>query len=589
MLNAPNNFVLNSLRTLIMLEKAIDRLIRQNFLNENQVPMIVQTLKNTVVETRIRILSYKNFGNVPSFVALVISSIEDLSKLVEDLILSCPCGSGQKQQSKKRKEADCKSLISSIDEMLIKLKAYFSPETTGVLMAEKISDSFFEEFKKWSEELVLKLSVQKVSGRGKQTCIFPFMDIDAYCSNIRDNEWFKRKALKNLNQFTPEAGHKKNCEVVKRSYRLKGYRPKNRKVIVPGKKLDAPIRMAQCKGCGKIFSVLPSFISREKHYAADLIGKVLEGILLRGVCLQYAKEIMDLTGFPVKSKQTVLNWMEWIGTFHPADLLERAGATATGYLQEDEGFQKEPNLRTYIVAMVDPNSQVVWHIDYIDHVGEESLYQSFEEFLEKISFKIKGVTKDKWQASTNALKRLFDNLWIGYCHRHCLQNFKKALTAYQKETGLSSKKSKELYDKFSNVLENSTHRANMEVKIKMLTKDEAFNHPLLKSRLEELKENAVKYTAHKNRAGIKKTTSIVDNFLKIAKRKLREAMSFRDAKWAGIFFRGMANVRNFIEFKAGAKNAHKSPFVIAGGENFSLPWMQVINVHNGFLFETIKS
>ena len=31
MLNAPNNFILNSLRTLTMIEKAIDRLIRQNF------------------------------------------------------------------------------------------------------------------------------------------------------------------------------------------------------------------------------------------------------------------------------------------------------------------------------------------------------------------------------------------------------------------------------------------------------------------------------------------------------------------------------------------------------------------------------
>jgi hypothetical protein len=79
-------------------------------------------------------------------------------------------------------------------------------------------------------------------------------------------------------------------EKEKRSYRLKGYRPNNRKVIIPGKKLEIPVRMVQCRRCGKIFSVLPSFISREKHYAADMIGTVLEGIFLRGVCLQYAKE-----------------------------------------------------------------------------------------------------------------------------------------------------------------------------------------------------------------------------------------------------------------------------------------------------------
>ncbi|ETR70887.1 MAG: hypothetical protein OMM_08490, partial [Candidatus Magnetoglobus multicellularis str. Araruama] len=89
---------------------------------------------------------------------------------------------------------------------------------------------------------------------------------------------------------------------------------------------------------------------------------------------------MELTGNPIKSKQTIFNWLKWIGTFHPATLLERAGVSSKGYFQEDEGFQKEPDLRTYIVAMVDSKSQVVWHIDYIDHVGEGDLYKSFDEF-----------------------------------------------------------------------------------------------------------------------------------------------------------------------------------------------------------------
>ena len=61
-----------------------------------------------------------------------------------------------------------------------------------------------------------------------------------------------------------------------RKYLLKGFRPNNRKVIVAGRTVEAPVRMVQCKECGKIFSVLPSFISREKHYSVDLIGKVLE-------------------------------------------------------------------------------------------------------------------------------------------------------------------------------------------------------------------------------------------------------------------------------------------------------------------------
>jgi hypothetical protein len=115
-------------------------------------------------------------------------------------------------------------------------------------------------------------------------------------------------------------------------------------------------------------------------------------------------------------------------------------------------------------------------------------------------------------------------------------------------------------------------------------KQKEFNHPLLSSVLDELKKNAVYYTAHKIRSGIKMTTSIVDNFLKIVKRKLRQVESFRDKECTRLLFKAMANVRNFVPFLTGAKNAHKSPFILAGGEDYDLPWIQAMNVHNAFLF-----
>ena len=60
--------------------------------------------------------------------------------------------------------------------------------------------------------------------------------------------------------------------------------------------------------------------------------------------------------------------------------------------------------------MVDPENLLVWHSDYVDHVDEENLCGSFEDFLQKIDFKILGVTKDKWKASTNAIKTVFHNI-----------------------------------------------------------------------------------------------------------------------------------------------------------------------------------
>jgi len=233
--------------------------------------------------------------------------------------------------------------------------------------------------------------------------------------------------------------------------------------------------------------------------------------------------------------------------------------------------------------MVDPKSQAVWHMDYTDHVDEETLCASFEDFLQHINFNVKGVTKDKWEPSTKALKSALHGVWIEFCHLHCLKNFNKALIAYQKETKCDEKELNRLYRKFKKVLDTAAHAGSLKAKLSTLN-DKAFDHPLLKSRVEELRENAVRYTSHKKRSGITKTTSILDNFLKIIKRKLRQAGSFRDKEWAKIFFKAAANIRNFAPFSSGAKNAHKSPFMLAQGETYGLPWMQVMNVHNCFLF-----
>ena len=135
-------------------------------------------------------------------------------------------------------------------------------------------------------------------------------------------------------------------------------------------------------------------------------------------------------------------------------------------------------------------------------------------------------------------------------------------------------------------MDTATSKVNLEVKINM-AKETAFDHPSIHPIIKEVKKNAVHYTAHKKRSGIKKTTSLVDNFLKIVKRKLKQVESFRDRHWTAMLFRAMANARNFVPFMSGAKNAHKSPFMLANGETYNLSWIQVMNMHNAFLFADI--
>ena len=142
----------------------------------------------------------------------------------------------------------------------------------------------------------------------------------------------------------------------------------------------------------------------------------------------------------------------------------------------------------------------------------------------------------------------------------------------------------DLYTVFKNVLDQSTSRNNMIVRLNNIERREAFTHPILKQRLEEMKANAPHYTMHNKRKGITKTTFAVDNFLKIIKRKLKAVESFRDEKVSQLTFQGMANVRNFVAFMSRAKNVHKSTFELAGGKTYDLPWIQTMNMHNEFLF-----
>ena len=78
-----------------------------------------------------------------------------------------------------------------------------------------------------------------------------------------------------------------------------------------------------------------------------------------------------------------------------------------------------------------------------------------------------------------------------------------------------------LYKKIKTALETASSGVDLKVKIESLQMHEqAFRHTLFRTIIEEVIKNAVRYTVNKNRNGIKKTTSLVDNFLKVVKRKL---------------------------------------------------------------------
>jgi len=164
-----------------------------------------------------------------------------------------------------------------------------------------------------------------------------------------------------LNAYTHATGHKPSCKVPKK-YKLCGFRKNQRKTIMEGgrKQETFKIRMIQCTNCGQKFSLVPGFLPREKNFGIEIIANVCRGMSLFSQSIQGALENLKIMGKrSVKSRQTILDWICWMGNLHPAEILTRADLRGSGYLQEDEGFEKEPNLRTYSVVMVDPENYLV--------------------------------------------------------------------------------------------------------------------------------------------------------------------------------------------------------------------------------------
>lgn len=573
----------NFFRCLTMLEKTLERLARQRWYGKEQYPQIYFDIMFTIVWARTWIDDHRIYSDLQIFQDYLAMLIANIADQVSTLIETSHYAPGKKKSKKTHRAKQQAEIHRSINKMIDHLIDYpgqFQKSNTQIgdsikkALSESFEKSFSEAKKRRQREVVL-------SPRGEKSFIFPWKNSTTYHDLVDDPNRFRREVVNNLKHYQHGSGHKSGCKC-RGIYKMKGFRSHPRKTVVPGGHRESfRIRMVVCSDCGQRFSLLPSFIPREKHYAIDIIGNVIRGIVLFSESLNAAIEKTAMCGRKLKSRQTVLNWLKWAGNVHPATLLNRCGAECRGYFQEDEGFEKEPGLRTYTVVMSDPETQLVWHMDYVDHVDEKTLCASFEDFLQRINFSVKGVTKDKWNPSTKALKAVFYKVWIGFCHLHFLKKLSKAFASYQKESGRPWKEVNALYGKIKKILDTATHAGALKAQLKGLN-DEAFDFPSIKDRIEDLINNAVHYTSHKQRSGITTTTSIVDNFLKNVKRKLRQVESFRDRVWTRTLFYAMANIRNFAPFLSTAKNAGKSPFELAGGETYGLEWIQVINMYNGF-------
>lgn len=394
----------NILRIISMLEKELERIARRNHHRRSQYPEIFFKIEAILHNARAWIKIHIAFRGVPVFSDMLVSLLNEISSLIGELIVECTPVKGKRGVKKARQIKERKRFEKSIDNMIKHIEEYLLKlKQNGTEIEASVEEALIKAFERdflFNDEKEFRFCV---SGRGGKTIIFPWSDKASYFFLVENKKRFRSEVVERLKKYPHACFHKPACKCTGK-YRMRGFRSNNRKVVMKGgKQEEFRIRMLECAECGQRFSLLPGFLPREKHFEIDIIGNIVKGIVLFGNSLQSAINNSNLTGRKLKSKQTILNWLRWFGTLHPASILTRAGVKGSGYFQEDEGFEKESGMRTYTVAMADPENLLVWHLDYVDFVDAETLTESFESFVEKIDFKVIGVTKDKWQPSTDAL------------------------------------------------------------------------------------------------------------------------------------------------------------------------------------------
>ena len=332
----------NIKRILTMLDKAQNRLARQCYYDPKEYPEIFLEIEKCINAIRSWLNEREMFQSLQYFYVTLSAFIDELGGLISQLWDICKPKKGkkgiprtQRDQQKGRILFSIRSMINNITKKLNDIESHDSTISIAfeIGMLKSFDKSILSNVKTKMEDLISK--------RGNKTYIFPYNNIESYQTLIKDSKKFRIEVLDKLDEYDHHTGHNSTCSGPKK-YILFGFRSNPRRTIMNGGEQQIfPIRMIQCQKCKQKFSLVPSFLPREKNFGIEIIGHVCRNTYRFNASIQGAIEGLKIIGKKsVKSKQTILNWNRWAGTLHPATILTRAGVTGSGYLQEDEGFEK---------------------------------------------------------------------------------------------------------------------------------------------------------------------------------------------------------------------------------------------------------
>jgi len=357
------------------------------------------------------------------------------------------------------------------------------------------------------------------------------------------------------------------------------------------------ILRVRCLECGAVFTIQPSFIVRYKRYDTDAIEKYMVLLFITedsyrmagvsqalGMDTQQAGTWLALTEAERDPISPTALWalVQWLGELSPAQLNLALGVEPPTHVIEDEKHVKECGEKAYVPIVYAPREALIWWIDYIDSVSEETLRSSLERFKaisERLAH-VAGATVDGWDPAQNALRGAFPGITLAECQLHALIKLGQHLATFKhqrKAAGqpVSEQEETLIRDAFLRVLRAPTTAAYQEALDELPA---MFDQEPLASRKASLTAKQALFQAWTTDDKLAVVSTALDQCMKFLNRKQDNMQTFHSSTSGLATMNAWAITRNCWRFLKGAKRAGLSPLELAGADFLGIPWMQLVNL-----------
>jgi hypothetical protein len=363
-----------------------------------------------------------------------------------------------------------------------------------------------------------------------------------------------------------------------------------RSVIPPGRRERVWfwVQKVQCRSCGAITRILPTFCIPFKSHHAQTIQNVLENCWQRNNSYRETTGILNQSLPPADGYQghtLAYEWTLWLGgtAIHLPQLLVWLGLQLPRQNLLDECFMKQDkgtdNHRIFAVTLQDPHSTALWNIVRVDRNNTEAFKQTLQQ-LKQVGIQLQAITSDGWPAILRAVREELASTIHLLCYFHAKHNIFETLEKYRRAKKLpaSAPELTQWRQAFFEVLEAPSKKL-YRARLRTLTK-RVSDEPILLARCQSLSRKINHNTYRLRSPLLSATTSRLELTFKFLTRKMESHYSFRRSKCkaAQKSLTTWALVRNFVPYLPGAKFAGQSPAELAGADLEGLPWLQYVNL-----------